>query len=94
MWNTCAAPAQSLNYVCVFVTPWTVAHQAPFSMEFSRQEYLSVCPVPFLGDLPNSGIEPASPLSIALTGEFFTLSHTGSPWNRCSPGGASREAQW
>ena len=43
------------------VTIWTVAHQAPLSMVFSRQEYWSGLPVPSLGDLPNPGIEPMSP---------------------------------
>ena len=43
------------------MTPWTVAHQAPQSMEFSRQEYWSGLPFPFPGDLPNPGIEPGSP---------------------------------
>ena len=53
-------------YVCVlqlcvtFVTPWTVDHQAPLSMEFSRQEYWSELPVPSPGDLPNPGIKPMS----------------------------------
>ena len=42
-------------------TPWTVAHQAPLSMEFSRQEYWSVLPFPPPGDLPDPGIEPRSP---------------------------------
>ena len=42
-------------------TPWTVACQAPLSMEFSRQEYWSGLPFPILGDLPNPGIEPESP---------------------------------
>ena len=41
--------------------PWTVAHQAPLSMEFSRQEYWSRQLIPSLGDLPNPGIEPRSP---------------------------------
>ena len=41
-----------------FVTPWTVACQAPPVMEFSRQEYWSGLPFPFPGDLPSSGIEP------------------------------------
>ena len=41
--------------------PWTVALQAPLSMEFSRQEYWSGYPFPSPGDLPNSGIEPRSP---------------------------------
>ena len=43
------------------VTPWTVAHQAPLSMGFSRQEYWSGVPFPSLGDLPNPGVEPRSP---------------------------------
>ena len=42
-------------------TPWTVAHQAPLSLEFSRQEYWSGLPFPSPGDLPNPGIEPGSP---------------------------------
>ena len=52
---------KSLSCVRLFVTPWTVAHQAPPSMEFSRQEYWSGLPFPSLGDLPNQGIEPGSP---------------------------------
>ena len=43
------------------VTPWTVAYQAPLSMEFSSQEYLSRFPFPSPKDLPNPGIEPGSP---------------------------------
>ena len=42
-------------------TPWTVAHQASLSMEFSRQVYWSGLPFPPLGDLPDPGIEPGSP---------------------------------
>ena len=45
----------------LFVTPQTVAHQAPLSMEFSRQEYWSGLPVPSPGDLSNPGIKPGSP---------------------------------
>ena len=41
--------------------PWTVAHQVPQSMEFSRQEYWSGLPLPSPADLPNPGIEPGSP---------------------------------
>ena len=48
---------KSLSRVQLFATPWTVAHEAPLSMEFSRQEYLSLLPFPTLQDLPNSGIE-------------------------------------
>ena len=42
-------------------TPWTLAHQAPLSMEFSRQEYLSGLPFPSPGDLLDPGMEPGSP---------------------------------
>ena len=41
--------------------PWTIAHQAPLSMGFSRQEYWSGLPFPSPGDLPNPGIEPGCP---------------------------------
>ena len=56
-------------------TPWTVAHQAPLSVGFSRQEYWSGLPFPPLGDLSNPGIEPWSPELQAVSynaGEFFT----------------------
>ena len=48
------------------MTPWTLAHQAPLSVEFSRQEYQSGLPFPSAGDLPDPGIEPMSPVSPAL----------------------------
>ena len=47
--------------VWLFMTPWTVAHQAPLSMVFSRQEYWNGLPFSSPGDLPNSGIESGSP---------------------------------
>ena len=47
--------------LCPTLTLWTVAGQAPLSMEFSRQEYWSGLPCPSPGDLPNPGIEPKSP---------------------------------
>ena len=50
-----------LSRVRFFVTPWTVAYQAPLTMAFSRQEYWSVLLFPSLGDLPDPGIEPGSP---------------------------------
>ena len=54
---------KSLSRVQLFATPWTVAHQAPLSMGFSRQEYWSGLPLPSPEDLPNPGIEPTtSPL--------------------------------
>ena len=52
-----------------FVIPWTVAHEAPLSMEFPRQEYWSGLPFPSPGDLPNPGVQPAS---LALAGGFVT----------------------
>ena len=65
---------QSLSHVQVSVTPWTVAHQAPLSMGFSRQEYWSGLPLPSPGDLPDPRIELASP---ALAGGFFTTEPPG-----------------
>ena len=61
--------------VRLFVIPWTVAHQAPLSMGFSRQEYE-------VGShsLPNPGIELSSPTSPALVAGFFTTSAT---WEAC-----------
>ena len=56
----------------LFVTPWTVAHQSPLSMGFSRQEYQSGLPYSPPGDLPDPGIESISPVSPALEGRFFT----------------------
>ena len=50
-----------LSCVRLFATPWTVAYQAPPSVEFSRQEYWSGLPFPSPGDLPDPGIEPGSP---------------------------------
>ena len=50
-----------LRHVRLFVTPWTVACQAPLSMGFSRQEYWSGLPCPPPGDLPNPGIKPGYP---------------------------------
>ena len=51
---------KSLSHVWLFVTPWTVAHQTPPSMEFSRQEYWSGLPFSSPGDLPNPGIKAGS----------------------------------
>ena len=63
-----------LNRVQLFATPWTVAHQAPLSVGFSRQEYWSglSCPPPV--DLPNPEIKPPSLMSLALAGGFFATS--------------------
>ena len=64
------------SHVQFFVTLWTVAHQAPLSRGFPRQEYWSGLPCPPPGDLPNSGIEPVSLTSAALADKFFTTSAT------------------
>ena len=61
-----------LSHVWPFVTTWTVACQAPLSMELSRQEYWSGLPFPTPGDLPDPGIEPVSLVSPALAAGFFT----------------------
>ena len=70
---------QSLSHVQLFVTPWTIAHQAPLPVEYSRQEYWREEPFPLPKDLPNPETEPTSPLSPTMTGGFFTLSQLGSP---------------
>ena len=72
--HTCSV-AQS----CLFETPWTVAHQVPLSLEFSRQEYWSELLFPPPGDLRDPGIEPVSPTSPALAGRFFTTELPGKP---------------
>ena len=64
---------------CVPVDLWTVAHQAPLSMGFSRQEYWSWLPCPPAGDLPDPETEPASLVSPALAGGFFTTEPPGKP---------------
>ena len=58
------ARAQSLSRIQLFVTQWTGAHQAPLSMGFPKQEYWSGSPFPTPEDLPDSGIEPMSPVSL------------------------------
>ena len=70
--------AQSLGGVQLFETLWTVAHRAPLSMEFSRQEYWSELPCPPPGNLPDPGIECSSPASLALAGRL-PLCQLGSP---------------
>ena len=57
----CPPTVTVLVCVALFVTTWTVACQAPPSMEFSRQEYWSGLPFPSPGNLPDPGIEPESP---------------------------------
>ena len=71
--------AQTLSCVLLFAIPWTVVHQSPPSMEFSRQEYWSGLPFPTPGDPPDPGIEPASLISPALAGGSFTAPPLGKP---------------
>ena len=61
-----------LSCVQLFATLWTIARQAPLSMEFSRQEYWSGLPFPSPGDLPDPGAEPTTP---ALQAGSLPLSH-------------------
>ena len=63
-----------------FVTPWTVALQAPLPMGFSRQEYCIGQPFSSPRDLPNPGIKPMTP---ALQADSLPLSHQGSPYATC-----------
>ena len=60
----------------LFATLWTVAHQAPLYMGFSKQEYWSGLPFPSPGDLPDPGIEPRSP---ALQADALTSEPPGKP---------------
>ena len=69
--------AQLLNHVQLFTISWTVAHQVPMSMEFLfRQEYWTGLSFPPLGNLPEPGIEPASPV---VQVDSSLLSHQGRP---------------
>ena len=69
----------SLSHVPLFATSQTVAHQAPLSMGFSRQDYWSGVPFPTPGALPHPGIEPRSLVFPALAGRFFTTEPPGKP---------------
>ena len=64
-WSIFSLPSESesvsRSVVSNSATPWTIAHQAPLSMRFSRQEYWSGLPFPSPGVLPNPGLEPRSP---------------------------------
>ena len=67
---------KSLSCVQLFGAPWTIAHQAPPSREFSRQEYWSELPFPSPGDLPDPGVEPGSP---ALQADALLSEPPGKP---------------
>ena len=69
--------AEMLSRVRLFATPWTVAHQAPLSMGFCRQDHWSGLPFPSPWGLPGPGMKPTSLMSPALAGGFFTSSAAG-----------------
>ena len=75
-WRLLCMCAKSLQLCLTLCNLWTVAHQAPLSIGFSRQEYQSGLPCPPPGDLLNPGIEPMSLMSPALASGFFTTSAT------------------
>ena len=68
-----------LSHVRLFVTPWTVARQAPQSTGLSWQEYWSELPFPPPGDLPDPRTEPVAPVAPVLAGGFFTTEPSGKP---------------
>ena len=76
--NIVKVKVKSLSRVRLFSTPWTVAHQAPPFMGFSRQEYWSGLPFPSPGDLPDPGIESRSP---ALQADTLTSEPPGKHLN-------------
>ena len=73
--------AQSLGCVQLFVTPWTIAHQAPLSMGYHNKNTGVGCHFLLQGDLSDPGIEPMSPASPALAGGFFTTEPHGKPFS-------------
>ena len=80
VWATREVLTQSLSLIQIFATLWTVAHQDPLSMEFSRQEYWSGLLFPTPGDLLDPGIKLWSLASPALADGFFTTQYPGSPF--------------
>ena len=75
-WHPCVCMLSQFSHVWLFTTSGIVAHQAPLSMGFFRQEYWSglLCPPP--GRLPDPGMKPVFLMSPALAGRFFTTSAT------------------
>ena len=69
----------SCSVVSDSATPWTVVCQPPLSMELSQEEYWNGLPFSSPGNLPDPGIEHASPVSSATTGKSFTTEPPGKP---------------
>ena len=74
-WKKVKVKVKLLSHARLFATPWTVAHQAPLSIGFSRQEFWSGLPFPSPGDLPHPETESVSP---AWQADSLPLSHQGS----------------
>ena len=79
-----------LSHIWLFLTPWTIARQAPLSMGFSRQEYWSELPSPSPEYLPNPGIKP---VSLAFVSVFFTTSATWEAHNNIDTPG-KKDSSW
>ena len=79
----CGHVLNCFSHIHLFVTLWVVACQAPLSMGFSKQDYWNGLLFPPPGDLPNPGTEPASLMSLALAGGFFTTSNIWEAWEAC-----------
>ena len=77
--RACVLSCFSCVRLCV--TLWTVAHQAPLSIRFSRQEYWSGLPCPSPGDLPYPESEPSSPVSPASQVDSLPTELLGKPTN-------------
>ena len=78
-WHVCASSTSLSVHAQLlqsYLTLWTVAHQAPLSIGFSRQEYWHGLPRPPPGDLPDPGIESVSLMLLELAGGFFTITST------------------
>ena len=71
------------SHIWLCMNLWTLAHQAPLSIGFSRQEYWSGLPCPSPGDLPDPGIEPMTLRPPALAGRYFTTSATWEAQRTC-----------
>ena len=74
--ESCSSSCSVTKTHLTLTTPWTVAHQAPLSMGFPRQEYWSGWPFPSSGNLPDPRIELTSPVCSALVGGYFTTYST------------------
>ena len=82
----------SHSHVWLFVTSWTVTRRAPLSLGFPRQENWSALSCPFPGDLPDPGIEPASPMSPTMQADFLHDEPPGKPSSRSETPGWGQQS--